>query len=529
MAGEEPTIQTAKFTPVQALVTSAEDLLASAYTKLTPTPVDKALRANKVVLKGCQIVQSTRKYAGNLIARVDNAADGAKFIVFDTVSNFKKSIKDFYSSENNDYARIILRFLTLAIPNPQLLASTTLEKFSELFRYDPQFGTERFSKILGSFFKQAREHWLVDKTSKPMEIVRNSLYLVAFTMEELHIPYTERVPFFAQKLADYFMVDHQPKNLFKRKSFRAHFSSLLQLDALNESQQTLSDQFLQIASVLFGLTSVGNKDVIDRVIALFKYASNGFDTLFGMGAAGLSRARTSVSTAVAVPVKQAKIAYDLVLSNGTKLLSVSKDGVITIWTELIDNNAFKTCLKMIHQVNEYFRENGKQIVSKFRANEKVFTRFVSEHKEELVEFIEQRGATLKKFSQPTIDAALETVRKFEGKFQHIAETGKDVTECIYEASAKYISSSKAKLAKFVEEHIDTIKEETESLTHVIFDKLNLQEVCALVVRYLKLVEEYFSIKERLFKLDFLLNKEVVAVEKSHLLGSRLEAPAEAAS
>lgn len=522
MPGEQPTIQGTKFAPVQTVVTATESLLTSAYNKITPAPLDKALRANKLVASGCQVVVKTRRFADSLITRVDQAADGACIVVLDTVSNFRKSVKDFYSSENNDYARIILRFLTLAIPNPQLLAGLSIEKFLELFRYDPQYGSERFTKIIGSFFKQAKEHWLVDKTSKPIEIVRNSLYLVAFTMEELHIPYSDRVPFFAQKLSDYFMVENPPANLFKRKPFRAHFGALLQVPSLSEAQQLLSDQFLQIASVLFGLTSVGNKDVVDWVIAGFKFASSQFDTLLGYGRASYVNLKSSVSTAVAVPVKQAKIAYDLVLSNGTKLVSISKEGVITIWTELIDNQAFKTCLKLIHQLNAYFRENGKQIIGKFKENEQVFTKFLNEHKEELVQFIEDKRANLKKFSQPTVDATLEAVKKFEGKVQQITAEGKEVTECLYQASANYLSSSKAKLAKFVEEHIDTIKEETESLTHVIFDKLNIQEVCALVVRYLKLVEEYLSIKERLFKFDFLFNKEIVAVEQSHLLESRPE-------
>lgn len=217
------------------------------------------------------MISSVDGYASVLM---EWALDKYQVIFYNNLMKFVSTVKDFYSSENNDFARITLRFLTLAIPQKDYIDSIYPQKFIESFKYDHQFSKESFQKTLNRFYIHAKEHWLVNQQSKPLDIVRNSLYIVASTMEDILFPHDSKIPGFAQKMADYFCNDNPNRTLFSRKHFREFFKTLVRVPELDEVQKKITDQYVQTASILFDLTSMSNKDLIDWTVNSFKMVKN---------------------------------------------------------------------------------------------------------------------------------------------------------------------------------------------------------------------------------------------------------------
>lgn len=512
-----------KYHPIQTSLQLAEELGCKLYTRLTPTLVDEFVKKSELVKRGTTTVVAVRHSFDPLIGVVDTyssavlewAEEKYRVIFYNNLLKLFSLIKDFYSSENNDYARICLRFLTLAIPDPTFMDSIYPQKFFENFKYDPQFNKETFQKVLQHFYKHAKEHWLVNKNSKPIEIVRNALYLVASTMEDILVPEAKRIPFYAQKMADYFVNETPSLTLFSRKHFREFYKTLMQEKELNEVQQTLADQFLQIASVLFDLTSMSNKDLIDFTIHSYKYAK--VQVIKARDQCLSSFAFVVKLTKEHSPTQAALAVYNVVSVQAKTVYEVSKDGVVTIWNKLAESHPVKYCLGMALELDKALRDNGKSLIKLFRKNEQAFLAFVRQHRAEIREFLKSKAQLLEKYSVETKKAVIEFLEKQEEVVVEIADVGKEVAEALYEITTDFALLYREKLTDFIKANYELIKKESHTLSKLVFTRLRLEEIASFMMHTLKSVEEYLCIKESLSKLDLLTNRCVSEVEKKHIL------------
>lgn len=231
-----------KYHPIHSSIDLAERLGAKVYSKITPPFINDLVKESSLVAKGSSAVISVRQALEPMISSIDGyasvlmewALDKYQVIFYNNLMKFVCTVKDFYSSENNDFARITLRFLTLAIPQKDYIDSIYPQKFIESFKYDHQFSKESFQNTLNRFYIHAKEHWLVNQQSKPLDIVKNSLFIVASTMEDILFPHDRKIPGFAQKMSDYFCNDTPDRTLFSRKHFREFFKTLVRLPELDE-------------------------------------------------------------------------------------------------------------------------------------------------------------------------------------------------------------------------------------------------------------------------------------------------------
>lgn len=512
-----------KYHPLQSSIQLAEDLGSRLYDKITPGIVDQMVRESRIIKKGQETAVSIRKSVDPLVGIIDSyssillewAEDKYRVIFYNNLMKIFSVVKDFYSSENNDYARICLRFLTLAIPDPTYMDAIYPEKFYESFKYDPQYNKESFQKILHHFYQHAKEHWLVNKNSKPLEIVRNALYVVANTMEDILVPHEGRIPFYAQKMADYFVNDSPSRTLFSRKHFRAFYKQLLNVEELDIVQQQLADQYLQIASVLFDLTNMSNKDLIDWTLHTFKSVKCRIANLKS-NVQGTASAAMRLATQ-AVPTQTIKAAYDQVSCQAKTVYEIGKDGVVTIWNRFIDFHAVQYCLGMAHQLDLALRHNGKNLIEMYKNHEKVFMTFVKENRAEIRAYLANKTQTASKYSVQTKQALVEFLEKQEDKAFEIAHVGKDVAEMLYEVTADYSLYYKDRLSSFITQNYEILKDESKSLSKLVFEKLRIQEIAAFVLLSLRSVEEFLCIKESLSKLDLITNKCVTEVEQKQIL------------
>lgn len=512
-----------KYHLIQTSLQMAEDIGTKILTQLTPPLIEKIVKDSKIVQKGTSTVVAVKKTVDPYINLLDDyssvvlewAEDKYRTIFYNNLMKLFSLVKDFYSSENNDYARICLRFLTLAIPDPTYVDTIYPEKFYESFKYDPQFSKDSFQKVLHQFYKHAKEHWLVNKNSKPIEIVRNALFVVANTMEDVLVPHSKRVPFYSQKMADYFVNESPSLALFSRKNFREFYKNLMQEEELDAGQRLLADQFLQIASVLFDLTSMSNKDLIDFTIHTYKFAKGQVIKL-------KDHCQTTYSFAVklatqAIPVETLQNAVNTVALQAKTFYKVGKDGVVTIYHQLLDCHPVQYCLDMAHELDKALRNNGKHLIELFRKNEQAFIAFVRLHRAELKEFIKTRARNLEKYSAETIKIIIEFLERQEDVAIEIAEIGKEVVEALYEITTDFALLYREKLSDFIKANYELIKKESRTVSKLVFTHLRLQEIASFVLQTIKSVEEYLCIKESLSKLDLLTNRCVSEVEQRHIL------------
>lgn len=512
-----------KYHPLQSSIEIAEDFGSRLYEKITPTVIDQLVRESRLVKKGQETAVAVRQTFDPLVDLIDSyssvllewAEDKYRVIFYNNLMKLFSVVKDFYSSENNDYARICLRFLTLAIPDPTYMDAIYPEKFYESFKYDPQYNKESFQKILHHFYQHAKEHWLVTRNSKPLEIVRNALYIVASTMEDIQIAHNSRVPFYSQKMADYFVNGTPSRTLFSRKHFRAFYKQLIHAEDLELSQQQLADQYLQIASVLFDLTNMSNKDLIDWTLHAFKSVkcriANVNTCIRGTASAAFDLATQ------AVPTQIVKVAYDQVSIQAKTVYEIGKDGVVVIWNRFVDFSPVQYCLGMAHQLDLALRHNGKNLVEMYKKNEKAFMNFVVEHRVEIRDYLTTKAKIATKYSVQTKEALLQFLEKQEDKAFEIAHVGKDVAEMLYEVTADYSLYYKERLSTFISKNYEILKDESKSLSKLVFEKLRIQEIAAFVLLSLRSVEEFLCIKESLSKLDLITNKCVAEVEQKQIL------------
>jgi hypothetical protein len=512
-----------KYHPIQNSIKFAEDLGLKVYEKVTPARVDKYLRETSLVKKGTKTVVALKETIDPVLDVIDVYGSSVmewveekyRAVFYNNLMKMISAVKDFYSSENSDYARICLRFLTLAIPDPTYMETAYPEKFYEGFKYDPQFGKESFQKILQHFYQHAKEHWHINKNSKPNEIVRNALYVVASTMEDISIPSDQRVHDYAQRMADHFVESEPTVNLFSRKHFRTFYKQLLKVDELNADQISLADQYLQIASVLFDLANMSNKDLIDWTIHSFNYIRIKVEDLTECLHTKASATINYVSRAI--PTQYIKGACSQVVLRSKEFYKIGKDGVVTIWHKSIDSYPIQYCLKLAHQLDLALRHNGETLIAMFKKNEKAFLTYIKEHREEIREYLDTKAKTVSAFSSKTKEDLKRFLSKQEIKASELAGVGKDVADLLYQVSAEYSLYYKEKLSAFITRNYELVKDETKSLGKLVFEKLRIHEIASFVLVTLRKVEEYLRIKESLSKLDLITNQCAVEVEKRHLL------------
>jgi len=526
---------THKYHPIQDSLGKIEDLGARLYNRFTPAVVDGVIKESRLVAKTTQSAVAIKQVFDPMINAVDSYAsvllewgvDKYKTLFLNNLHKLTSTLKDFYSSENNDYARVCLRFLTLAIPNPNYLDVTTLEKFIESFRFDPQFHNDKFQKILTSFYRHASKHWLIGRASKPLEIVQNALYVVAGTMEETLIPPAKKVPNFAQKMADYFITSSPSRTLFSRKHFRHFYKQLLQLHQLDEEDTRIADQFLQISSVLFDLTSMSNKDLVDWTVHSFKFVKSSINNVVNNCTSGCSAVVSAV--AKAVPTEPIKGLYTSAAATAKTVFEIGKDGVVTIFHKVIDFSPMQVSLDMAYQVDRVLRNKGKGLIRIFKKNRVAFADFVKVNREDILEFIRDKKSCLEDKTVETKEAVVdflshrvEDMKTAVELGKDVADVGKDISDLAIEVVADYGLAAKERVGHFVVKHYESIKSETRHLTSLVFRVLRVDEIGAFTMKTLKGVEEYLCIKESLSKLDLLTNKSVAEVEKRHILDQPAE-------
>jgi hypothetical protein len=509
--------------PIQNSIQLAEDLGSKLYGMVTPPIVDRFVRDSKLIATGRNTVVSVKKSIDPFINSIDSYSSGwlqwaeakYKVIFYDNLMNLFSFFKNFYSSENNDYARICLRFLTLAIPDATYMDSIYPEKFYESFKYDPQYNKESFQKILQQFYKHAKEHWLVNKNSKPLEIVRNALFVVANTMEDILVLPSKRIPFYSQKMADYFINDSPSLTLFSRKHFREFYRQLIQEEELDQVQRQLADQFLQIATVLFELTRMSNKDLIDWTLHSYKFAKNQIVKVREQLQTGYSFAWKLVEENA--PIEGIKSAMNSVVVQSKNIYNVGKDGVVTVWHRVLDSHPIQYSLSLAYELDRALRNNGKNLIKIFKENEKAFLAFVKEHRAEIKVFLKTQAKALENYSVKTKEAVVEFLEMQEDIAIELTECGKEVVEALIEITVDFALFYKDRLKGFFQANLSLIREESRLLCTLVFTKLRVQEIAAFVFDTIKSVEEYLCIKESLSKLDLLTTRFVSEVEKKHIL------------
>jgi hypothetical protein len=115
------------------------------YKRVTPERIQEVLKENRLVLQGLEGLQAVRRISQPVVDRIDGyltpmlgwLLEKYQEYLYKNVQKVSATVKEFYSAEKNDYARITLRFLTLAIPQPESYQEGRLHRFQGLLPVRP--------------------------------------------------------------------------------------------------------------------------------------------------------------------------------------------------------------------------------------------------------------------------------------------------------------------------------------------------------------------------------------------------------
>lgn len=501
--------------PIQSSLGLIASTSTTVYNKVTPQSVDKYLRNSDVVIAGRKRIEKAWEMFKPYVNTVDSWS--SSFLEWSVlkyqelfvlrVQNVISSVKKFYSSESNDYARITLRFLTMVIPNPRFLETVAEQQFVEQFKYDPKFETEKFQVILKNFYKYASHQWKVTQSSKPTEIIKNMLLIVAMTMEEVQLESSEKIPFFAQKMSDYFM---EPLLDLSRVNFRAFVKDLLQVEELSEALTFMADEYLQIAAVLFDLTNLSNKDLIDWTIRFLKTTKKSVSSAYKV-------AKESYDFLLKEAVRVPKEAYSFVSAHTQAVVKVGKETVISFTTKVRELQAVQYCLEQAQRLDIALRHNLESVKAILQKNEEAFLVFVSQYKKEIAEFIRESSKNLTKYSKETTEAALKVLEQQKIRALNVAELGKETFEMLHDATSQFLFSKKERLFEFFHKNSELLREETRAIGSYVFKVLRIEEINSFVCKNLRAAEEYLRIRESLSKINLLIDSNASEIMDKKML------------
>ena len=526
-SSEEQQTSTSQFQPEQAPLkfhplNSSINLITSQslalYNKLAPQFVADYLSGSELVSRGLKGAEKGWEMVKPAVDTVDSYSSHliewsqAKYqkLFLNRLHSLITGLKKFYSSENNDYARITLKLLTKLLPNPELIHSVTEAKFIEYFRADPKFSSEKVQLIIRTMFKNAQQYWAVTKESRPTEIIRSILFIVAATMEEIVITATDRVEHFAERVTEYFLDKVSSAEIFCQEKFRQHVCQVMDAQELSEGLKRLADEYLQIASVLFDLTNMSNRDLVDWSVKRFIQVKNQVKQLYRVCKQNLDFV---LQESIRIPHE----AYDFTSKKTLAVVQVGRETFLSLSLKIKQLEAIQYCLNIAQKVDLALRHNVESVKRILKKNEEAFMAFIGEYQQELVTFIRSSSATVTKYSKETKEALLQVLEKQKIRALNIAELGKETMDMLYDVSAQFLYKEKEMLTQFFVKNSALLQEETKALGSLVFKVLRVDEIASIVARNLAAAEEYLCIRESLSKLDVLTFDSASEIYEKQLL------------
>jgi GTP cyclohydrolase II len=413
------------------------------------------------------------------------------------LQNLISGLKRFYRSENNDFARITLKLLTKLMPDPRYIQTVTESEFIQVFKWDPKFSCERVQLIIKTLYKNAQKNWTVTKETRQVDLLKNILFIVAATMEEVVISAEDRVQGFAEKLAQYFLEKaDQTADLLSQVKFREYVVEVMNASSLTEGLRKIADDFLEIVSVLFDLANLSDRDLVDWTMKRYKRVKMQIKQMYTVS-------KQSFDYLLEESTRIPREAYDYSSKKAFAVVQVGKEKFIDLSLWLKQLEAVQYCLNVAQKVDLALRHNVESVKRILKKNEEAFVAFVSEYQQELLTFVRNSSTTLNKYSKETRDAVLEVLEKQKIRVLNIAELGKETMEMLFDATAQFMFKEKQILTDFFVKNSELLKEETKALGGFVFKVLRIDEIASIVMRHFRTAEEYLCIRESLSKLDVL--------------------------
>jgi dsDNA-binding SOS-regulon protein len=511
-----------------------ENTTVQLYKRLTPERIQEVLKDNKLALQGLDCLHSARRLSQPLVDRLDSCLSPMldwllgqyQLHLCQTVQRVSSTVKEFYSAEKNDYARITLRFLTLAIPQPESVRRADFTAFKAFFQYDPQYAQEAFQRILKAFHAIARKSWDISKTSTPLEIIQKVLSIVATTMEDTLISKGNRLADFAQEAVDYFIHEHRNLHCFSRVTFRNYLLEKFELETLDAEQLKFSEQFLQIARMLFEISHMTNQDLISKLAAGIKEIKafiSGFTTEAKDKLASVAEFVLS-----SIPRDQLLLAFNKATATGVVYLTKGKEEIVVQWNAFRESQAVQHCLEIAQAVDEYLRENGKALVQHYKDNAEALAKFVVQNREAILKFSLFYCEKAGKYTHEQVERLREMLGKVTLNAIDVLKFIKDAGETLYDVTAEYSIYYKEKLLDYALANYKFVLEEGREKLKIVLEVVRLHQLVSLIGQTVRKVDEYLCIKESLNRVDLLTNDRLrhLADENEKLLLTRsaLEVP-----
>jgi hypothetical protein len=504
------------------------------YKRVTPERIQEVLKENRLVLQGLEGLQAVRRISQPVVDRIDGyltpmlgwLLEKYQEYLYKNVQKVSATVKEFYSAEKNDFARITLRFLTLAIPQPDSIKKADFSAFKVFFQYDPQYAQESFMKILKTYHSIARKSWDITKTSTPLEIIKKVLTIVATTMEETLIGKGNRLDDFAQEAVQYFILEHRNLKCFSRATFRNYLLEKFNLETLDVQQQRFAEQFLQIARMLFEISHMTNHDLISKLAAGIKEVRIFISSFTTEIKDKLSSVAEFVLSTI--PRDQMLLAYNKITTTGVVYLTKGKDEIVIQWKALRESQAVQHCLEIAQCVDQNLRENGKVLIQHYKDNTEALARFVVKNREAILNFCLFYSEKAGKYSHEQLEHLGEMLGKMSLSVVDVLKFIKDGGEMMFDVTAEYSIFYKEKLVEYTMANYKFIMKEGKEKLKIVLEVIRMQQLLSLIGQTVRRVDEYLCIKESLNRVDLLTNDRLrsLADENEKLLLTRnaLEAP-----
>lgn len=516
---QQPQPAPLRYQPLNSSISLITSQSLALYNRLAPQCVADYIRSSELVNRGLKGAERGWELVKPAVDTVDTYSSHfiewgqARYqkLFLNRLHNLINGLKKFYRSENNDFARITLKLLTKLMPNPNYIQTVTEAQFTELFKWDPKFSSERVQQIIKKLYKNAQQYWTVTKESRQVELLKNILFVVAATMEDVIIDSADRVERFAEQLTEYFLDKaDQTADLLSQDRFRQYILKIMNVPALSDGLKALADDFIEIVGVLFDLANLSDRDLVEYAIRRYKKTKAQLIQLYSVS-------KQNFNYLLQESIRIPRSAYDYTSQKAHAVVQVGKETFMNLSAKVRQLEAIQYCLNIAQKVDLALRHNVESLRRVLKKNEEAFLAFVSEYQQELLTFIRNSSATLSKYSKETRDTVLEVLEKQRIRVLNVAELGKEAMDMLYDASAQYLYKEKEILTQFFVKQSELLKEETRALGGLVFKVLRVDEIASIVARHFRTAEEYLCIRESLSKLDVLTFDSASQIYERQLL------------
>lgn len=492
--------KTAPFSSIVATTSS----IGSKYgpSLLENLPKNPLIEQKQILEIADSFLQSSLKVAGFLDRNYDSFVNWAHhnfmYIPYENIISYLNGLKRLNSSKQNIYLRIVMRWLTLSLPNFQNPAEISGEEFIKKFSFDPNYGEEKFENSLKIFYQHAIENWKIEEDTGPMDTIKMALLITAKTIIDDLLEEQHETPGLAEAMVQALSEFEEKNKAFStRKAFITSVAAKVDREKFDvETIETLI-LFHQVGLALYHLSSLSDMSFVKRFVIVAKKSV----TRWTEKASNVAQCTYSVTLNGYNSVYSYTqfTCQSLGLDRICESIEEGKKQVVVQYHELEKSEHFQKVLAALAQYSQLLQSQGEELATFVMKNSGACLDFIKQRKETFIQFLNEKYTALDQEYEASQRLA-KIAQQGQDFVADVHEAGKEMLSFAFQNFVQFLQTNRKQLMDLVvrvsEYEVEVNQERSVKLKDVTSD-----DVCSMLAYTMDLIEKRTQLISQLSKLN----------------------------